>query len=162
MPRLSTIAIDASRAVTPAAWSADWVQQRLVEAYTVERRLPHARRRLLIASAWPPMATEFSDIVGRADDDRKERFHAWENARLGCSSIDISRMEQAHDWLAILAPYPEERLCLSHLAAAAAYQRSLSRLLKLRRWSRSTFYRRAIAGAHVIAMELTRQSVPVV
>jgi len=163
MPRLSTIAIDASRAVTPAAWSADWVQQRLIEAYAVERRLPHARRRLLIASAWPSMKVEFSDIVGRADDDRKERFHSWEYAQLGASAADISRMEQAHDWLRVfLAPYPEERLCLSHWAASAAYRRSLSRLLKLRRWSRSTFYRRATAGAHVIALELTRQGVPVV
>ena len=65
--RLSTIAID-SQGLAPPQWSAAWVQRRLIEAYSVERRLPHARRRLLIASAWPPMATEFSDIVGR---DRK-------------------------------------------------------------------------------------------
>jgi hypothetical protein len=98
------------------------VQRRLIEAYSVERRLPQAQRRLLIASAWPSMAVEFSDIVGRADDDRKDRFHSWEFTRLGVSAADISRMEQAHDWLRILKPYPEERLCLAQWAAAVAYR----------------------------------------
>lgn len=158
--RLSTIAIDASRAVVPAAWSAEWVQQRLIEAYAVERRLPHPRRRLLIVSAWPPMATEFADIVGRADY-REERFRAWEHVQVGVSAQDISRMEQAHDWMTILKPYPEERLCLAQWAAAMAYRRSLRRMLERRQWSRSTFYRYVTAGAHVIALELTRQGPPV-
>jgi hypothetical protein len=159
--RLSTIAID-SQGLAPPQWSSVWVKRRLVEAYSVERRLPQARRRMLIASAWPPMATEFADIVGRADDDRKERFHAWEYARLGVSAQDLGRMEQAHDWLAILAPYPEERLCLIQWAAALAYGRSLRRLLLQRRWSRSTFYRYATAGAYVVAIELNRRELPVV
>lgn len=159
--RLSTIAVD-SQGLAPLLWSASWVQRRLIEAYSVERRLPQARRRLLIASAWPSMAVEFSDIVGRADDDRKERFHSWEHVRLGVSAQGISRMEQAHDWLRILKPYPEERLCLAQWAAAVAYRRSLRRMLERRQWSRTTFYRYANAGAHVVALELNRQSLPVV
>jgi hypothetical protein len=163
MQRLSTIAIDSTSAAVPEQWSGSWVQRRLIEAYSVERRLPQARRRLLIASAWPAMAVEFSDIVGRADDDRKERFQAWEYATLGVSAQDISRMEQAHDWLRlILAPYPEERLCLMQWAAAVAYHRSLRSLMLKRQWSRSTFYRMISAGAHVIALELKRQGQPVV
>jgi hypothetical protein len=158
--RLSTIAID-SQGPGPPQWSASWVQRRLIEAYSVERRLPQARRRLLIASAWPSMAVEFSDIVGRADDDRKERFASWEYVRLGVSAADISRMEQAHNWLGILKPYPEERLCLAQWAAAVAYRRSVRRMLLKRGWSRSTFLRRVTAGAHVIALELTRQGLPV-
>ena len=158
--RLSTIAID-SQGLAPLQWSASWVQRRLIEAYSVERRLPQARRRLLVASAWPSMAVEFSDIVGRADDDRKERFHRWEFTRLGVAAADISRMEQAHNWLAILAPYPEERLCLAQWAAAVAYRRSVRRMLERRQWSRTTFYRYASGGAHVIALELNRQGLPV-
>jgi hypothetical protein len=159
--RLSTIEID-SQCLAPPQWSAAWVQRRLIEAYSVERRLPQARRRLLIASAWPSMAVEFSDIVGRADDDRKDRFASWEYAgRLGVSAADISRMEQAHDWLQILEPYPQERLCLCQWAAAIAYRRSVRRLLQKRNWSTSSFYRRVTAGAHVIALELTRQALPV-
>jgi hypothetical protein len=163
MARLSTIAIDSSSEAPPAQWSGSWVQRRLIEAYSVERRLPQARRRLLIASAWPAMTVEFADIVGRADDDRKERFQAWEYAKLGVSAQDISRMEAAHDWLrVILAPYPEERVCLAQWAAAVAYHRSLRRLLLKRQWSRSTFYRYVTAGAHVIACKLAQQRLPVI
>lgn len=162
MLRLSTIASD-NRGQAPPRWSGSWVQRRLIEAYSVERRLPQSRRHLVIASAWPPMATEWSDIVGRADDDRKERFQAWEYARLGVSAADISRMEQAHDWLRVaLSGFPEERLCLGQWAAAVVYHRSLRRLLLKRQWSRSTFYRYVSAGAHIIACKLAQQKLPVV
>jgi hypothetical protein len=159
--RLSTITIDSQPVAVPAQWSGSWVQRRLVEAYSVERRLPETRRRLLIASAWPSMAVEFSDVVGRADEARQQVFQSWEYAKLGVSAQDIARMETAHDWLVILAPYPEERRCLAQWAAAVAYRRSLRRLLLQRRWSRTTFWRRVTAGAHVIAMELERQGQPV-
>jgi hypothetical protein len=161
MPRLSSIAID-TRGLAPPQWSGAWVQRRLIEAYSVERRLPESRRRLLIASAWPTTVIEFSDIVGRADSAREQVFQAWEYTRFGVSAQDISRMEQAHDWLRlILAPYAEERACLSRWAAAVAYRRSVSRLLMQQRWSKPTFYRRVTAGAHVIALELIRQGQPV-
>jgi hypothetical protein len=160
MPRLSTITIDGQPVAPPAQWSSSWVQRRLVEAYSVERRLPASRRRLLIASAWPSMAVEFSDIVGRADQAREDVLQSWEYAKLGVSANDISRMEDAHAWLGILAPYPEERRCLAQWAAAVAYRRSLRRLLLQRRWSGSTFWRRVTAGAYVIALELERRGTP--
>jgi hypothetical protein len=160
MPRLSTIAID-SRGSAPPQWSASWVQRRLVEAYAIERRLPEKRRRLLIASSWPGMVVEFVDLVGRAEQAREQVFQAWEYAGLGVSAHDVSRMEAAHNWLAFLAPYPEERLCLARWAAAVAYRRSVGRLLMQRRWSKPTFYRRVTAGAHIIALELIRQGQPV-
>jgi Domain of unknown function (DUF6362) len=156
MPRLSSIEID-SRGLAPSRWSGAWVQRRLIEAYSIERRLPQVRRRLLIASAWPSMAVEFSDVVGRATEARAEVFRSWENARLGVSAQDLSRMEQAHDWLAILKPYPQERLCLMQWAASVAYGRSMRRLLMRRGWSRSTFYRHVTAGAHIIALKLNQQ-----
>jgi hypothetical protein len=156
MPRLSTIAID-SRGSAPPQWSASWVQRRLIEAYSVERRLPEKRRRLLIASAWPSMAVEWEDLLGRADQARERVFQSWEYARLGVSAQDISRMNEAQDWLAILSPYPEERLCLAQWAAAVVYHRPLRRLLLQRKWSRTTFYRYVTAGAYVIALELERR-----
>lgn len=162
MQRLNTIAVDSTAAAVPAQWSSSWVQRRLVEAYAVERRLPPARRRLLVASAWPAMQVEFQDVVGRADEARQEVFQSWEYARLSVSAKDISRMEEAHDWLlVILAPYPQERLCLAQWAAAVAYHRSLRRLLLKRQWSRSTFYRYVTAGAHVIACKLIQHGRPV-
>lgn len=157
MPRLSTIAID-SRGSAPPQWSGAWVQRRLIEAYSVERRLPRSRRRS-IASSWPGMVVEFVDLVGRADSAREQVWQSWEQSKIAASAEDISRMEAAHDWLrVILAPYPEERLSLMQWATAVAYQRSLRRLLLERRWSRSTFYRYVTAGAHIIALELNRRN----
>lgn len=161
MPRLSTIAID-SRGLAPPQWSAAWVQRRLLEAYAVERRLPEKRRRLLIASAWPSTAVEFSDLIGRADEARQQVFQAWEYVKIGVSARDIARMEAAQDWLALLAPYPTERLCLMQWAAASVYRRSLRRLLLQRQWSRTTFNRYVTTGAYIIALELQRQGQPVV
>jgi hypothetical protein len=161
MPRLSTISID-SQGLAPPQWSGSWVQRRLIEAYSVERRLPRSRRRT-IASSWPGMVVEFVDLIGRADVAREQVFQSWEYSGVGVSAADLSRMEQAHDWLReILASYPEERLCLMQWATAIAYRRSLRRLLLQRRWSRSTFYRMVGAGAHVIAVELQRRKLPVV
>lgn len=159
--RLSTISID-SRGSAPLQWSGSWVQRRLVEAYSVERRLPQSCQRVVV-NAWPKTMVEWGDIVGRADDVRQEVWQSWEYSDAGISSVEISRMETAHDWLRmILAPYPEERQCLALWATAIAYRRSLRRLLLQRRWSRSSFYRRVEAGAHVIAVELQQQGLPVV
>jgi hypothetical protein len=159
--RLSTIAIDSEPLAAPAQWSAPWVQRRLIEAYSVERRLPRVRRRTF-ANAWPAMVVEFADVVGRADDARAQILQSWEHAGADVSSEEIMRMEAAQDWLlTILGPHPEERLCLAQWATAIAYRRSLRRMLAQRRWSRSTFYRYVTAGAHVIALELHRLGEPV-
>jgi hypothetical protein len=161
MPRTTTITLDADHAIAPDEWCASWVQRRLIDAYSTERRLPHLRQRA-VSNAWPSMVIEFSDIVGRATEAREQVLHSWEYAGSGVTAVDIGKMEAAHDWLRIiLAPYPEERLCLAQWATAIAYGRSLRRLLLKRHWSRSTFYRFVSAGAHVIAMELQRQGRPV-
>ena len=160
MPRLTTIAIDSQLGDPPPQWTAVWVQHRLREAYSIERRLP-AIRRAPIANAWPATVDEFADLVGRTDDHREVVLKSWEKS-LGVSAEDITRMEQAHDWLlTMLAPYPQERLCLAHWAAAIAYRRSLRKLMAKRRWSRTTFYRHVTAGAYIIALELERQRRPV-
>jgi hypothetical protein len=160
--RLTTIAIDSEPFEPPAQWCGSWVQRRLIEAYSIERRLPQQRRRA-IANAWPSMVVEFADLLGRADDARAEVLQSWEYSDAGVSAADLTRMAAAHDWLrVILGPYPQERICLSQWATAIAYRRSLRRLLMQRRWSRSSFYRFVTAGAHVLALELHRQGQPVV
>jgi hypothetical protein len=147
MQRLTTIAIDGQPASPPEQWSADWVQCRLIEAYSVERRLPQLRRRA-IAGAWPATVVEWEDILGRASEVRQQVLQSWEYSNSGVSAAELTRTEQAHDWLrVILAPHPTERLCLAHWATAIAYGRSVRSLLKRRRWSRSTFYRYVTAGA---------------
>jgi hypothetical protein len=161
LARLNTIAIDSQSPPAPAQWSAAWVQRRLIEAYSVERRLPRTRQRAF-ANGWPSMVVEFTDVVGRADEARQQILQDWEHAGAGVSAEEIGRMEDAHDWLrTILGHHPIERLCLAQWATAIAYRRSVRRMLAQRRWSRTTFYRYVTAGAHVVALELQRQGEPV-
>lgn len=160
--RLTTIAIDSQAGQAPAQWTAAWVQRRLVEAYAIERRLPQPRRPTA-GSSWPPTAVEFQDLIGRADEARSQVLQSWESVRGGVSSDQVSKMEQAHEWLrTILAQYPHERLCLASWAMAIAYRRSVRRIMLQRRWSRSSYYRYVTAGAYIVAVELQREKLPVV
>jgi len=154
MSRLNTIALDASAGSAPAEWSPEWVQRRLVEAYSIERRLPNVRRKKTAGGSWPAISYEFADVVGWTDA-RDRVLDVWAHDRAGVFAAELKRMEEAHEWLrTILAKYETERLCLAHWAACIAYRRSLRRLLAQRRWSRTSFYRRIAIGSLIIAVQL--------
>ena len=153
MSRLATIDMDFSTEAAPAAWTDEWVRHRLIEAYRIEQRLPgHMRRRMV--APWPAHPYEFADIVGW--DNASERvLESWANARGGVYAVEISRMEQAHEWLRVqLAQRQIERACLASWAACIAYKHSLRALMVRKRWSRSTFYRRVEDGSRIIAQSL--------
>jgi Domain of unknown function (DUF6362) len=160
MARLAAIDFEtaAGRIEPPAQWSGLWVRVRLVEAYATERRLPG--RRGNGGNGWPAVVYEFADIVGW-DDARERVWEAWENTRGGVFASEIARMEQAHDWLALLRDHPIDRMCLASWAAMIAYRRSLRRVLKRRGWARSTFYRHAMHGSILIARFLNHDGVEV-
>jgi hypothetical protein len=158
MPRLTTIAIDGQPAAAPECIRG-WVQRRLIKLQC-RTAMPQARRR---ASPAPGRQWRLNGRTCSAVPMPSERSCNPGAFNAGVSAEDLSRSEEAHDWLRIiLAPYPTERICLASWATAIAYRRSLRRLLLQRRWSRSTFYRYVTAGAHVIALELERQGQPVV
>jgi hypothetical protein len=122
---------------SPDRWSGSWVQYRLIEAYSVERRLPQLRQRAA-AGAWPATVVEWEDLIGRADSARQQVLQSWEYSNAGVSAAELSRMEEAHNWLRIiLAPYPTERLCLAHWATAILSQKPPA--VETAPWSRSTF-----------------------
>ena len=159
MTRLATIDADIDASDPPEHWNDDWVRVRLVEAYRIEQRLPGGNR--ISASSWPAHAYEFADVVGW-DDARQRVMDKWANIRGGVFAAELTRMEQAHEWLRVrLAQYNRERTCLAHWATAIAYRRSLRSLLIRRRWSRSTFYRRVDEGSRIIAASLISDDVPV-
>jgi len=160
MERLTTIALDAAPTRAPPQWTPDWVQRRLVEAFSVERRMPGGVKRRA-AGAWPAISYEFSDVVGWTDA-RDRVLDNWANTRESVFSAEISRMEAAHEWLrVILANYEIERTCLAQWAACIAYRRSLRDMLARKRWARATFYRKVAIGSLVIAIELERRGDPV-
>jgi len=159
MSRRASIEIDLGIGEAPTRWNAAWVQARVVEAYTIERKLPGARK-VVTGTAWPNVNYTFADKVGWPDA-RERVLDEWMRAG-SAFAAEISRMDEAHEWLRIhLAQYEVERLCLAAWATSMAYHRSLSGLLRKRGWSRTTFYRRVTAGAHVIALALDAKGEPV-
>ena len=75
-------------------WTPEMVEQRLIEAASVLRRLP-AERGQGYFSTWPRMAVEFSDLVGQTPEPMRLPPP---------SAAAISRMEQTLGWAAWLEP----------------------------------------------------------
>jgi len=164
--RVATIDRDMELIEPPPTWTADWVRDRLVEAYRIEQRLPGAARRTQ-SGLWPKPIYEFADVVGweaQGMEDARQRVLAqWSSARGGVYAVEISRMDEAHGWLAqhLGLQHQVERACLASWATCIAYRRSLRALMLRRRWSRATFYRRVEDGSGIIAAALRKEGVEV-
>jgi hypothetical protein len=141
--------------VPPERWTGAWVRSRLRQAFEVEQRLPSGRRNGG-ASAWPFEVThEFSEMVGWLDA-RQRVWDNWARAR-GAYPFEITRMDEALGWLALLRDHDAERRCLAAWALLASRGKSVRLFLARRRWSRTTFYRRVEDGSNRIAAELARR-----
>jgi hypothetical protein len=162
MTRRAAIEIDlAATGELPDRWTSSWVQCRIVEAYQVERRLPGVAK-FFNSGTWPIVNYEFADVVAQGENASANVLDTWQNERGGVTAHELTRMDQAQEWLRIhLGGHHVERLCLSHWATSVAYHRPLRRLLQSRHWSRTTFYRRVHAGAFVISNALQADRVPV-
>ena len=151
----------------PSRWDADWVRHRLVEGFTIERRMPDRRiGPAIVKGAWLaiPTTDSFSDKVAQGEAPRQEIWEAWARAG-GCTAAQVSRMEEALAWPgAILANgggRAVEARCLLAWAFTVAYGRSLRQLMRTRGWSRSSFYRSVEDGAARIASHLNRHDAKV-
>ena len=160
MARRAAIEIDLGIGEAPTRWNAAWVQARVVEAYSIERKLPGVRK-IVTGTAWPTVNYTFADKVGWPDA-RERVLDEWMRSAGGAFAHEITRMDEAHEWLRVyLAKHEVERVCLSAWGATQAYHRSLSALLRKRDWPRRTFYRYRDTGAHIIAMALEAKGEPV-
>lgn len=77
-----------------ADWTPEIVEERLIEAAAVLRRLP-AQRGQGYFSTWPQMFVEFSDLVGQTPEPMRLPPP---------SAAAIDRMEQVLQWFAWLEP----------------------------------------------------------
>lgn len=77
-----------------ADWTPEMVEERLIEAAAVLRRLP-AQRGQGYFSTWPQMFVEFSDLVGQTPEPMRLPPP---------SAAAITRMEHALEWFAWLEP----------------------------------------------------------
>ena len=143
----------------PSTWNAAWVKHRLVEAFTIERRIPDKRvGPAMLRNTWRIDTTDaFADRVAQGEAPREVVWEKWARAG-GATLVEISRMEEALGWPgAILVNgsdrHAVEARCLLAWAFHAAYQKlSLRRIPRQKRgWSRSTFYRAVDSGSTRIA-----------
>ncbi len=77
-----------------ADWTPEMVEERLIEAAAVLRRLPAPRKQGYF-STWPKMMVEFSDLVGQTPEPMRLPPP---------TAAAISRMEEALVWWAWLEP----------------------------------------------------------
>ena len=75
-------------------WTPEMVEERLIEAASVLRRLPAPRKQGYF-STWPTMFVEFGDLVGQTPEPMRPPPP---------SAAAISRMEQTLGWMPWLEP----------------------------------------------------------
>lgn len=128
-----------------ADWTRERVEERLVEAADVLKRLPEPKVQGYF-STWPQIATEFADLVGRVDPARLRRPPPYPSA--------ISRMEETLLWTAHLEPDDGK------LVWARAEGTPWKPICWRFGMSRATASRRYEYGLSVIALRLNGESVP--
>ena len=148
----------------PRAWTGDWVKLRMVEAFTIERRIPDKRvGPAMVRNTWKLDTTDtFAERVGQGELARENVWEAWARAG-GALPHEVSRMEEALSWPGtILANgHATEGKVLLAWAFCVAYGKPLRRMTNQRGWSRTTFYKAVDSGSARIADYLNARAVAV-
>ena len=149
----------------PRTWTAEWVKHRMVEAFTIERRIPDKRvGPAIVKGAWATIDTtdSFSDRVYQGELARENVWEAWARAG-GALPHEVSRMEEALSWpgQVLSNGHATEGKVLLTWSFCIAYGRPLSRMMRQRGWSRTTFYKAVDTGSGRIADHLNKRAVMV-
>lgn len=141
----------------PTEWSATLVMQRLLEAYAIEMRMP-AERFTAIQRSWP--VTPLHDFTDRLhwQDPRERVWAAFAHAK-GVHSWEVSRMDEAIDWLQLL--HQDDRKYLMIWGMARTRRRPLRRVLRMQGYPPASFYRKVKRCAQNIADRLNERRVQV-
>jgi len=84
----------------PTKWTGDWVRHRLIEAFTIERRIPDKRvGPAIVKGAWAsiPTTDSFAERVDQGELAREHVWNEWARAS-GALPYEVSRMEEALSW----------------------------------------------------------------
>ncbi|CAM3631802.1 hypothetical protein TH8_08820 [Thalassospira profundimaris] len=127
-----------------ADWTPERVEDRLVEAADVLKRLPEEKVQGFF-NVWPEVARDFADMVGAIPQPMR---------RPPPSAAAISRMEETLTWIRFLAP--EDGKLLWARAEGAPWKAICWRFGV----SRATAHRRWQYGLSVIALRLDGRRVP--
>ena len=144
-----------------SAWTADWVKHRMVEAFTIERRIPDKRvGPAIVKGAWSRITTTdtFAEAVGQGEVARENVWDKWARAG-GALPYEVSRMEEALSWpgLVLGNGHAAEGKALLAWAFCVAYGKPLRQLIRKRGWSRSS----VDGGSARIAEHLNKRTVAV-
>ena len=139
----------------PSKWTADWVKHRMIEAFTIERRIPDRRvGPAIVKGAWAKIDTtdSFADRVYQGELAREHVWDKWARAG-GALPHEVSRMEEALSWpgQVLSNGHATEGKVLLAWAFCQAYGKPLRRMCRQRGWSRTTFYHCVECGAQRIA-----------
>lgn len=127
-----------------ADWTPERVEDRLVEAADVLKRLPEEKVQGFF-NVWPEVARDFADMVGAIPQPMR---------RPPPSAAAISRMEETLTWIRFLAPKDGKLLWARAEGApwkAICWRFGVSRATAHRRWQ---------YGLSVIALRLDGHRVP--
>jgi hypothetical protein len=147
-------------AASSSAWTAEMVQLRLVEAAITDRKMPGQRYTRTMAPSWPATPLhEFTDQLhwdNPGDGARERVWDNWEKAK-GAQPIEVSRMEEAQDWLRWLPQ--DEMQCLDAWAKCDAFGFPVAKIRRKIGFSKSTFYRKVNDASQRIVSRLNREGV---
>ncbi len=149
----------------PSQWDAEHVGKSLVKAFATLDRLPRLRGPREPGGHWPRHAVEWADQLAQAEleeSERRERQRESNRTTIRPTSLEITQMEAAFDWLRELRAVDTGMALVTSLwAMRAARGRSVKALCAEKKWAPHTFYRKRAKALSHLALWLNARGVPV-
>lgn len=148
----------------PELWTPDHLSRRLVEAFTVLRRLPRVKGPRTPGNHGPAYMHDWADRLAQVEDPEILKEHQAEQNRDRSqpSALDIQHMEMCNEFLRSFRDQDElGALVLARWALASAFGQSVARKAKEMGMAKSSFYARRESGLKACAAMLNRRGISV-
>ena len=148
----------------PELWTSDHLSRRLVEAFTVLRRLPRVKGPRAPGNHGPAYMHDWADRLAQVEDPEILKEHQAEQNRDRSqpSALDIQHMDQCNEFLRACRDQDElGALVLARWALASAFGQSVAKKAKEMGMAKSSFYARREGGLKTCAAMLNRRGISV-
>jgi hypothetical protein len=140
------------------SWDAELVGQAIVQAFVTLDLLPKVQTPRGPGSNWPKTMVEWSDQLAQAEletSERRDRQQDANRTKILPSSLQISQMEIAFDWLRELRLEDTGMaLIVTFWALRTSQGRSIRRLCIEKHWAPRTFWRKRSKALDSLALRL--------
>lgn len=148
----------------PELWTPDHLSRRLVEAFSILRRLPRVKGPRAPGNHGPAYMHDWADRLAQVEDPEilKEHQDQQNRDRSQPSALEIQRMEQCNDFLRAFRD--QDALgaqVLARWALAAAFGQSVAKKAQAMGLAKSSFYARREGGLKACAAMLNRSGIGV-